>query len=180
MVSVWRQQSRMVSEDGFLAGQCSSGATCRAAACKRICCCSSCTVPAREEAARVWSREVSVMRQSPWEPGRAGSTALVQGREQELCPKLPHSFRGDPVASQSSTASQSKGTHGQWTRGFDLGTAAWDRAPVWGLAGPRGVFAEFRPQKNPKPTPKWLLLPSSLLLPLLGSATERLWWPHWG
>lgn len=59
------------------------------------------------------------MRQSPWESGRAGSTAPVQGRKQELCPKLPPLSRGNPVASQSSTASQSKGTHGQWTRSFE-------------------------------------------------------------
>lgn len=39
---------------------------------------------------------LSVIRQSPWEPGRAGSTAPVQGREQELCLKLPHSSRENP------------------------------------------------------------------------------------
>lgn len=53
------------------------------------------------------------------------------------------------MASQSSTVSQSKGTHGQWTRGFDRGIAAWDRGPAWWLAGSIEVFAQFTPQKTP-------------------------------
>lgn len=57
------------------------------------------------------------------------------------------------MASQSSNASQSKGTHGQWTRGFDLTTAGWDRAPAWWLAGPKEVFAQFRPQKTLQTNP---------------------------
>lgn len=46
-------------------------------------------------------RETSVVgqdQQSPWKggPGRGGSTALVQGEEQELCPKGLRSRSGDP------------------------------------------------------------------------------------
>lgn len=57
-------------------------------------------------------------------------------------------------------------------RGFGLGIAAWGTAPCPGTGRAERCPCTIQTAKKPKPTPNWLLLPSSLLLPLLGTAKE--------
>lgn len=69
--------------------------------------------------------------------------------ESKSCAQSCHTHPGEIQWLPRAALPDNEKGHGQWTRDFDLGTAGWDRAPAWWLAGPKGVFCTIYTTKNP-------------------------------